>query len=211
MMGHVVDTIRDMGGMMDVHAQFFEASHRNVKLWYRLTNKRQRNNTEAMVSRARLLMMAHACDADALGVPQYETAHSSATSRGEHTVVQQSQRIDVELASSAGCNLLSQQPELRQLSTLLQEACATLHMAMPVFINVVNTAVLAASVSEVQTLSTPMLTLLMLTHYALTLCTLCGLLCYMSCRWTGSQIALWLRQSVQLRASTTAPGLTTWR
>ncbi|KAJ9514798.1 hypothetical protein QJQ45_028478 [Haematococcus lacustris] len=146
MMGHVVDTIRDMGGMMDVHAQFFEASHRNVKLWYRLTNKRQRNNTEAMVSRARLLMMAHACDADALGVPQYETAHSIATSRGEHTVVQQSQRMDVELASSAGCNLLSQQPELRQLSTLLQEACATLHMAMPVFINVVNTAVLAASV-----------------------------------------------------------------
>ncbi|GFH31291.1 uncharacterized protein HaLaN_30304, partial [Haematococcus lacustris] len=75
-----------------------------------------------------------------------QTAHSIATSRGEHTVVQQSQRIDVELASSAGCNLLSQQPELRQLSTLLQEACATLHMAMPVFINVVNTAVLAASV-----------------------------------------------------------------
>ncbi|KAJ9534187.1 hypothetical protein QJQ45_007001 [Haematococcus lacustris] len=144
--GHVVDTIRDMGGMMDVHAQFFEASHRNVKLWYCLTNKRQRNNTEAMVSRARLLMMAHAHDADALGVPQYETAHSIATTRGEHTVVQQSQRIDVELASSAGCHLLSKQPELRQLSTLLQEACATLHMAMPVFINVVNTAVLAASV-----------------------------------------------------------------
>ncbi|KAL6754739.1 hypothetical protein V8C86DRAFT_3100211 [Haematococcus lacustris] len=74
-----------MGGMMDVHAQFFEASHRNVKLWYRLTNKRHRNNTEAM-------------------------------------------------------------PELRQLSTVLQEASATLHMVMPVFINVANTAVLAASV-----------------------------------------------------------------
>ncbi|KAJ9525922.1 hypothetical protein QJQ45_009420 [Haematococcus lacustris] len=50
MLGHVVDTIRDMGGMMDVPAQFFEASHRNVKLCYRLIN-----NTEAMV-RARLLM-----------------------------------------------------------------------------------------------------------------------------------------------------------
>ncbi|KAJ9508836.1 hypothetical protein QJQ45_028202, partial [Haematococcus lacustris] len=146
MLGHVVDTIRDIGGMMDVHAQFFEASHCNVKLWYRLTNKRQRNNTEAMISRARLLMMAEAHDADALGVPQYETAHSIATSRGEHTVVQQSQRIDVEFGNNAGCHLLSNQPELRQLSTLLEEACATLHMAMPVFINVVNTAVLAASV-----------------------------------------------------------------
>lgn len=57
-----------------------------------------------------------------------------------------SQCSHTDLASSAGCHLLYKQPELRQLSTLLQEACATLHMAMPVFINVVNTAVLAASV-----------------------------------------------------------------
>ncbi|KAJ9527818.1 hypothetical protein QJQ45_000378 [Haematococcus lacustris] len=59
-------------------------------------------------------------------------------------VVPLSQAIDaMGLAATPG---VIKQPELRQLSTLLQEACATLHMAMPVFINVVNTAVLAASV-----------------------------------------------------------------